>query len=78
MKNGTRLVSLLVALLLLASGCSIIKIGQDSSNGDDVVLAEMKDGQVTLAQAQAEFDEVLAYYESYGVALDNEEDIAYV
>ena len=78
MKNGTRLVALLVALLLLASGCSIIKIGQDSSNGDDVVLAEMKDGQVTLAQAQAEFDEVLAYYESYGVALDNEEDIAYV
>ena len=42
MKNGTRLVALLVALLLLASGCSIIKIGQDSSNGDDGVLAEMK------------------------------------
>ena len=70
MKNGTRLVALLVALLLLARGCSIIKIGQDSSNGDAVVLAEMTDGQVTLAQAQAEFDEVLAYYESYGVALD--------
>ena len=78
MKNGTRLVALLVALLLLASGCYTYIYCQDSSNGDDVVLAEMKDGQVTLAQAQAEFDEVLAYYESYGVALDNEEDIAYV
>ena len=75
MKNRTRLAALLVALMLLASGCTAANPSQDSG---DVVLAEMEGGQVTLEQAQAEYDEVLAYYESYGVPLDNEEDIAYV
>ena len=74
MNKGTRLAALLLSLMLVASGCSIVKVNKEVD--DKTVLAEFTGGQITKAQAQAEYDEVQAYYDAYGYALDDPEAIA--
>ena len=74
MNKGTRLAALLLSLMLVASGCSIVKVNKEVD--DKTVLAEFTGGQIIKAQAQAEYDEVQAYYDAYGYTLDDPDAIA--
>lgn len=73
MKKIVRLCALLMALALFVSGCSMVKVTKTQDPA--TVLAEFTGGQVLLSDAQAEYDEVVAYYSANGYELNDEEAI---
>lgn len=73
MKKIVKLCALLMVLAVFVSGCSMIKVTKTQDPA--TVLAEFTGGQVLLSEAQAEYEEVMAYYSANEYELDDEEAI---
>ncbi|MDO4546886.1 MAG: peptidylprolyl isomerase [Clostridia bacterium] len=92
-----RVLAMVLAMLFIASGCSLISISSqvatsttaapaeesaddDAANAadaeseydDNTVVAEYDGGTILRGDAMSEYEDVVAYYESYGYTLDDE------
>ena len=68
-----KLMALTLALVLMLSGCSLIKV--DKEKDAQQVVAEFDGGTILKADAMARYQEVEDYYASYGEVLNDEQTI---